>query len=94
MAKVLARRPQRANKPEKSTVPLESGSAIIRDATAQDEWEALEWRAGQYLHMTGTEFLRRWRAGEWADDPDQPGVLECAACVPLAEQYARAHGLS
>ena len=66
---------------------------IAQEATPEDEWTALDWQARRYLGMSGIDFLRRWLAGDWVEDPDQPGVLECAACVPLAEQYAREHGL-
>ena len=87
MAKVLTKRAKKQTTVHEPDVPP------VLDATPQDEWETLEWRARRYLGMSAQGFLRRWLAGEWADDPDQPGVLECAACVPLAEVYARERGL-
>lgn len=87
MAQTLTKTPKKHATAAAPDVPA------VRDATPEDEWRALDWQAQRYLGISGVEFLRRWLAGEWAADPDQPGVLECAACVPLAERYARDHGL-
>jgi hypothetical protein len=40
--------------------------------------------ARRYLKISGTEFLRRWDAGEFNVDPDtQPGVVQVAVLLPL-----------
>ena len=41
----------------------------------------LDRRARRYLHMSGEEFVRRWREGVYADDPDQPNVIELAMLI-------------
>ena len=69
MAKLLTKQPK------KRTNALNADLPFVSNATAEDSWETLEWRARRYLGLTGSEFLRRWLAGQWAEDPDQPGVL-------------------
>jgi hypothetical protein len=39
--------------------------------------------ARRHLRMSGDEFLQRWDAGEFADDPDRPEVIEVAMMIPL-----------
>lgn len=48
--------------------------------------EMLDRQTRRYLGMSGIEFLRRWDAGEYADDPDQPGVRRVADLIPFARQ--------
>jgi len=33
--------------------------------------------------MSGAEFLRKWDAKEFGDDPDQPGIMDVAFLLPL-----------
>ena len=80
-----------AKTPKKHTTAATPEVAVVRDAIPEDEWRALDWQVQRYLGMSGVEFLRHWLAGEWAVNPDQPGVLEWAAGGPLAERYAREH---
>lgn len=48
------------------------------------EWEAmLDSQAQHYFRMTGDEFRAAWEAGEFDDDPCQPGVQEVAMLLPL-----------
>ena len=49
----------------------EEGRAIF-DAAAQ-----------RRLGISGDEFLRKWDAGEFADDPDRPEVIDVAMLIPL-----------
>lgn len=44
----------------------------------------LDAAARRHLRMSGDEFLRKWDAGEFADDPDRPEVLEVAMLIPFA----------
>lgn len=39
--------------------------------------------ARRLLGMSGEDFLRRWDAGKFADDPDRPEVIEIAMMIPL-----------
>lgn len=48
-------------------------SPLSQDAevTVEDRWSE------------GEEFLRKWDAGDFRDDPDQPGVMDVAMLIPL-----------
>lgn len=45
----------------------------------------LDRQARRYLDMSGDEFVRAWRAGEFDDDPDQPEIMRVAMLIPFAE---------
>ncbi|MGH2354097.1 MAG: hypothetical protein ACRDJN_21025 [Chloroflexota bacterium] len=60
----------------------------IREIGPEEVLVLLDRRARRYLGMSGEEFLRRWRAGEYASDPDQPGVIDLAMLVPFAPPAA------
>jgi len=51
---------------------------------SKDEGEKLlDRQARKYLHMSGKEFVRRWKAKEF-DDPDRPEIMRVAFLLPLA----------
>ena len=63
---------------EKSAGPCEISRA---DAPA-----AFDAVARRNLGISGAEFLRKWRAKEFGDDPDaQPNVMRVAMLMDLAE---------
>lgn len=45
--------------------------------------EIFDAAAQRHLGISGDEFLRKWDAGEFADDPDRPEVIEVAMLIPL-----------
>ena len=46
----------------------------------------LDNAAQHYLHMTGDEFLRAWKEGQFQNDAcDDPGVAWVSMLIPLAE---------
>ncbi len=55
----------------------------VREATHEEGLAMLDRRARHRLGISGAEFLRRWEAGEYADDPDQPGVMDVAMLLPF-----------
>ena len=55
----------------------------IRDVSPEEVVSILDRRAQRYLGISGQEFLRRWRSGYYAADPDQSGVLDVAMLVPF-----------
>jgi hypothetical protein len=75
MATTQRTRPSRSPKrlPEVAYVDQSEGAAI------------LDRQARKYFGISGTEFIRRYRAGE-IDDPDRTDVLRVAMLIPLAEQ--------
>lgn len=48
----------------------------------EDARELFDEATQEHLGMSGEEFLRRWDAGEFADDPDRPEVIEVAVLIP------------
>lgn len=60
----------------KTTVPAS-------EYTAEEGRAIFDEVAHRLMAMSGEEFLRRWDAGEFADDPDRPEVIEVAMLIPL-----------
>ncbi|MGH2354967.1 MAG: hypothetical protein ACRDI2_24550 [Chloroflexota bacterium] len=60
-----------------------------REATPEDGLAMLDRRARRYLGISGEEFLRRWRAGDYAADPDQTGVMEVATLLPFVQGHVQ-----
>jgi hypothetical protein len=52
-------------------VPLED---LVQVVTPEEAMPMFDKPTRLYMDMSAEEFLRRWDAGEYADDPDQPGV--------------------
>ena len=46
-------------------------------------------QAHRYLKMSGDEFIRRWDAGEFDDNPDRPEVMRVAMLLPLGRKNTR-----
>lgn len=52
----------------------------------------LHRQAMRYLGISGEEFLCRWNAGEYAADPDQPGLMEVVMLLPLVQAQPASQG--
>ena len=61
----------------------------VREVSPEEGAALLDRRARRYLGLSGQEFLRRWEAGDYAADPDQPGVIDVAMLLPFAHGHAR-----
>lgn len=55
----------------------------VREATLEEGMVMLDRRARRRLGVSGAEFLRRWEAGEYAANPDQPGVIDVTMLLPF-----------
>jgi hypothetical protein len=55
------------------------GIHVLSEAEA---WQTFDKSAQYYLGISGDEFLRRWRAGEYPD-PDGTPVMQLWALLPL-----------
>ena len=55
----------------KTTYTPEEGRAIF------------DQEAHRLLGMDGEEFVRKWEAGEFDDNPDRRGVIELSIVLPL-----------
>ena len=60
----------------------------VREVGPEEVLVLLDRRARRYLGISGQEFLRRWRAGDYAGDPDRPGVIDLAMLVPFVPDTA------
>src|SRR5919202_5581511 len=55
--------------------------APVRDATPDEGERMLDEAAQYYIGISGRTFLHRWRSGYYANDPDQPGVMNVASLL-------------
>ena len=55
----------------------------MRETTHEEGLAMLDRRAQRRLGISGAEFLRRWKAGDYAANPDQPGVIDVAMLLPF-----------
>lgn len=44
----------------------------------------LDIQARTLLSISAEEFIRRWDAGEFSDDPDRPEIMRVASLIGLA----------
>ena len=49
-------------------------------------------RARYYLNISGEEFLRRWRNGDYVGKTDEFGVATLAMLLPLVDEDSRSVG--
>ncbi|MBI4579705.1 MAG: hypothetical protein HY718_08390 [Planctomycetes bacterium] len=55
----------------------------IRELTREQARALLDRQARRYLGMGGDEFVRKWDAGEFDDNPDRPEVMRVAMLLPF-----------
>jgi hypothetical protein len=72
-------------KPAEGVTPPHPGREVSRDEGLQ----MIDRQARRYLGISGAEFLRRWTRGDYAADPDQPGVMDVAMLLPFAHEERR-----
>jgi ribosomal protein L21E len=58
-------------------------NGTLRKLTAKEGRELLDRQARRHLKMSGQEFMRRYKAGEFAD-VDTPEVMRVAMLLPFA----------
>lgn len=46
----------------------------------------------RYLHMSGSEFVRKWNAGAFPNPDAQPGVMRVAMLLPLLTKQKNGAG--
>lgn len=66
-------------------VPLEDFVQVVTPKEAMPMFDEL---TRLYMGMSAEEFLRRWDAGEYADDPDQLGVRRVISFLPFVRPRA------
>ena len=60
--------------------------ARARELTADEAYAAFEALAREYLDLSGAEFLRKWRQGEFAACTDDSSVRRVAMMIPGADR--------
>lgn len=54
------------------------------ELSPEEGFALFDRQARRSLQMDGHEFLRRWEAGEFADDADRPEVMRVVQLLPFA----------
>ncbi len=67
------------------TLPSGQQDAQIRELSRAEGYQLLDARARHYLHISGAEFLERWRRGEYRD-VDRPEVLRVVMALPFVRE--------
>ena len=62
-----------------------TGTGPIKELTLEDGRKLLDKQARRYLKMSGGEFIKKWEAGEFGDDPDRPEVMRVVMLIPFAK---------
>jgi hypothetical protein len=62
---------------------------LLEPMTDEEAREYFDRAARYYLNMSGDEFVRRYDAGEYDDDPDQHGIMDMILSLPLIDHPFR-----
>lgn len=54
---------------------VDAAESTVQYVTPEERFAIFDRAAQHYLHMSGEEFIRAWDAGEFEEDPDQPGIV-------------------
>ena len=57
----------------------------LLETTPEEGRAIFDQEARRQLGISGEEFLRRWYAGAYASDPDQPDVMDLVMLLPLVQ---------
>jgi len=58
---------------------------VVRELTLEQGWDLLDKQASKYLGISGKEFVKRWEAGKYDEDPDQPELMRLAMLLPFVK---------
>ncbi len=56
---------------------------VVKELTLEEGWELLDKQALKYLSMSAKEFVKKWKAGEFDEDPDRPEIMHVAMLLPF-----------
>lgn len=62
---------------------LPEPEARVEELTIVEARQAFDQLVRRRLGISGEEFLRRWDAGDYSDDPDRPGLMETVLALPF-----------
>ena len=59
-----------------------NGRRKVKFLTPKEGRKLLDKQARHFLHMSGEEFVRKWKAKEFKD-PDRPEIMQVAFLLPF-----------
>ena len=62
-----------------------TGTGPIKELTLEDGCKLLDKQARRYLNLSGSELIKKWEAGDFGDDPDQPEIMRLVMLIPFAK---------
>ena len=60
-----------------------TADVAVEECTSEEGRALFDAAARRHLGISGDEFLAKWDAGEYDDDPDRPEVLRVAMMMPF-----------
>jgi len=73
-----------ADDPDAFADVLDDARAHTRFLDEEEGKQLFDGAARYYMGISGKEFLRRWDAGEWQDDPDHYPIMALVMLIPFA----------
>ena len=64
-------------------VQLEASS--VKELTLKQGRALLDKQARKYLQLSGDEFIKKWDAGEFDENPDRPEIMRLVMLIPFAK---------
>lgn len=72
--------------------PRVDDNGHVHEFSEQEARDLFDARARYYLNISGEEFLRRWRNGDYVGKTDEFGVATLAMLLPLVDEDSRSVG--
>ncbi len=63
----------------------ETATVGVDEAFHVEAESILDRQARRYLHISGKEFVRRWKSGYWQHPDQVPGVISVSMLLPEVE---------
>ena len=57
--------------------------STVKELTLAEGWELLDKQTQKYLSMSAKEFVKKWKAGEFDEEPDRPEIMHVAMLLPF-----------
>ena len=66
-----------------STATLKNKKSKVRELSKDQARRMFDRQAQHYLKMSGTEFIKKWDAGQFNGKADTPAVIRVAMLLPF-----------
>ena len=57
----------------------------VKELTLEQGRALLDKQARKYLYLSGDEFIKKWDAGGFAENPDRPEIMRLVMLIPFAK---------